>query len=83
MNIRIRSHLALTLLFVTAIFCTTKTSTAADAHPPFTGEKTTWHSDFDRYDFSCVQSIFVGGGPSPPEASLNAQRPRGLDTAGT
>ena len=30
--------------------------------------------DFDRYDFSCVQSIFVGGGPSPPELIREARR---------
>jgi len=29
--------------------------------------------DFDRYDFSCVQSIFVGGGPSPPELIREAR----------
>ena len=30
--------------------------------------------DFDRYDLSCVQSIFVGGGPSPPELVREARR---------
>jgi len=29
--------------------------------------------DFDRYDFSCVRSIFVGGGPSPPELIREAR----------
>jgi len=29
--------------------------------------------DFDRYDFSCVKSIFVGGGPSPPELIREAR----------
>jgi acyl-CoA synthetase (AMP-forming)/AMP-acid ligase II len=29
--------------------------------------------DFDRYDFSCVQSIFIGGGPSPPELIREAR----------
>jgi hypothetical protein len=24
---------------------------AAEGHPPFEGEKTTWHRGFDRYDF--------------------------------
>jgi pimeloyl-ACP methyl ester carboxylesterase len=42
---------ALALLFVTAIFCTANKSIAADAHPPFEGEKTSWHAGFDRYDF--------------------------------
>lgn len=29
--------------------------------------------DFDRYDFSCVKSIFIGGGPSPPELIREAR----------
>jgi hypothetical protein len=24
---------------------------AAEGHPPFEGERTTWHGGFDRYDF--------------------------------
>jgi hypothetical protein len=51
MNVRRKSRLALASVFVRAIFCTAKISTAAEEHPSFTGEKTAWHSGFDCYDF--------------------------------
>ena len=35
--------------------------------------------DFDSYDLSCVETIVVGGGPSPPELVREARRRFGAD----
>src|SRR5260370_40398613 len=50
-SIRRPLRLGLGLLFVTALFWTARRPMAAEGHPPFEGEKTTWHGGFDRYDF--------------------------------
>src|SRR6266853_1815755 len=53
MNRRVRRplRLGLALLLLTAILWIAKRSMAAEGHPPFEGEKTTWRGGFDRYDF--------------------------------
>src|SRR6202051_3674527 len=42
----------LKLFLAAAIVWTSSNATAADVYVPFEGEKTTWHEEFDRYDFS-------------------------------
>ena len=49
---RIRNaSLGLAAILLAAAVFTPKPANAAD-YKPFTGEKTTWHATFDRYDFS-------------------------------
>jgi hypothetical protein len=38
-------------LLASAIFCTARSSMAAEGYAPFEGAKTAWHGGFDRYDF--------------------------------
>src|SRR6202171_1814530 len=78
MNNRLRRllRLGLGLLFVTAILWTAKRSMAAEAHPPFEGEKTTWHGGFDRYDFIMDDAT---GAITPMKAPENEVTSYGID----
>jgi hypothetical protein len=44
-------RLGLGAFFVALICWTAQRTMAADGYTPFDGEKTAWHSGFDRYDF--------------------------------
>jgi hypothetical protein len=46
-----QSCATLAVILVAAVAWNAKSLTAASAYVPFTGEKTTWHDGFDRYDF--------------------------------
>jgi pimeloyl-ACP methyl ester carboxylesterase len=69
-------RLGLGLLFVTSIPWTAKRSSAAEAHPPFEGEKTTWHGGFDRYDFIMDDAT---GAITPMKAPENEVTSYGID----
>ncbi|QEL13672.1 hypothetical protein [Limnoglobus roseus] len=53
-----RQRLIFTLLLLGLSFANTSAVRAADAPPPFTGEKTAWHG-FDRYDFLMDEATFA------------------------
>ena len=71
-----RLRLGLRLLIVTAILWTAKRSMAAEAHPHFEGEKTTWHGGFDRYDFIMDDAT---GAITPMKALENEVTSYGID----
>src|SRR5262245_23926647 len=49
-----RANRAVPLLaaaILSATLCCPRLASAANAYVPFDGEKTTWHDNFDRYDY--------------------------------
>ena len=47
-------------ILVAAISWHTNAAIAGHAYIPFTGEKTSWHNCFDRYDFMMDEETFQG-----------------------
>ena len=72
------AFLGLAAILVAAAILTPKPAKAAESYRPFTGEKTTWHNGFDRYDFSMDDST---GAITPMTAPASEVKGYSIDTA--
>ena len=68
----------LKLFFAAAIVWSSSNATAADVYVPFTGEKTTWHEGFDRYDFLMDDAT---GAITPMTAPASEVKSFGIDVS--
>ena len=77
MNVIPNASLGLAAVILAAAVFTPKPANAAD-YKPFTGEKTTWHEGFDRYDFIMDDAT---GTVTPMVAPTNEVGSFGIDNA--
>ncbi len=77
---RVRRHFrpGLKLFCAAAIVWTSSNLTAAGVYVPFTGEKTTWHEGFDRYDFIMDDAT---GAIAPMTAPASEVKSFGIDVS--
>lgn len=63
-------------ILVAAISWNTNAAVAADAYIPFTGEKTSWHNGFDRYDFMMdEETLAIKPAKAPENKGFGAGSP--------
>ena len=77
MDVIPNASLGLAAILLAAAVFTPKPANAAD-YKPFTGEKTTWHEGFDRYDFIMDDAT---GAITPMTAPAGEVTGFGVDTA--
>ena len=77
MNMIRKVSLGLAAVLLATAVLTPKPANAAD-FKPFTGEKTTWHNTFDRYDFSMDDAT---GAITPMTAPASEVRGNSIDVA--
>jgi pimeloyl-ACP methyl ester carboxylesterase len=71
-----RVHPGFAGILLSAVLWNTNAAMAADAYRPFTGEKTTWHDGFDRYDFMMdEETLDIKPAKAPEDASYGTGAP--------